>query len=152
MAMTSRSGHGRNGSLPRHRRRGFVPLELLEDRRLLSALASGQTQAAAVWKVRGTGSNDVIVIDRNPAMPQDIRVFKNGTLLGEKPAAQVKAFHVSTGAGNDVVRVDQSVAAIAVKPGGLCRFRHRPRHWWFGTERAARRRRGTTRSGDQERT
>jgi hypothetical protein len=56
----------------------------------------------------------VIIIDRNPAIPQDLRVFRNGTLLGQKPDSQVKAIHVDTGAGNDVVRVDQSVATIAV--------------------------------------
>src|SRR5262249_7268440 len=71
--------------------------------------------AATVWNVHGTRSNDVVIIDRNPAVPQDLRVFRDGTLLGQRSASRVKAIHVSTGAGNDVVRVDESVGAIAVR-------------------------------------
>jgi hypothetical protein len=98
----------------RRKRRARLSLEWLEDRRLLSAASRAHALAATVWNVRGTSASDVIVIDRNPAMPQNLRVFRNSTLLGERPAAAIKAIHVSTGAGSDVVRVDQSVAAIAV--------------------------------------
>jgi uncharacterized secreted protein with C-terminal beta-propeller domain len=97
---------------PRPKRCGLAPPERLEDRRLLSTAA--QTHAAAVWSVHGTRSSDVIIIDRNSAVPRDLRIFRNGTLLGQRPDSQVKAIRVITGAGNDVVRVDPSVAPIAV--------------------------------------
>jgi uncharacterized secreted protein with C-terminal beta-propeller domain len=96
----------------RPRRGGVGTPERLEDRRLLSTAAP--IHAAAVWTVRGTKSDDVIIIDRNPALPKDLRVFRNGTLMGQRPESQVKAIHVFTGAGNDVVRVDPTVAAISV--------------------------------------
>jgi uncharacterized secreted protein with C-terminal beta-propeller domain len=96
----------------RPRRCGVGSPERLEDRRLLSTAA--QVHAAAVWTVHGTRSDDVTIIDRNPAVPQDLRVFRNGMLLGQRPDSQVKAIRVITGAGNDVVRVDPTVAAIAV--------------------------------------
>jgi hypothetical protein len=115
IAMTRRESRGRVSSRPRPGQRRFDTLEILEDRRLLSTGVSSQTLAPTVWNVRSKGSNDVIVIDRNAAIPQDLRVFRNGALLGEKPAAEVKAIHVSTGAGSDVVRVDQSVAPIAAE-------------------------------------
>jgi hypothetical protein len=107
---------GRNG-LSRARRRRLHRLEQLEDRRLLSAAGrTGHAAAVAtVWNVHGTRSSDVVIIDRNPAIPEDLRVFRNAALLGERPASEVKAIHVSTGAGNDVVRVDESVGPIAVR-------------------------------------
>jgi hypothetical protein len=105
---------GRKGGRAHRRCRALTAPERLEDRRLLSVQAQAHSAAAAVWNVRGTKSNDVIIIDRNPGAPQDLRVFSNGTLVAEKPAAQVKVIHVVTGEGNDVVRVDESVAAIAV--------------------------------------
>src|SRR5262249_21647495 len=100
--------HGRQDRHAHRRRRGAALLEHLEDRRLLSVQATIHT-ADAIWNVRGTKSGDVIVIDRNLAAPQDLRIFRNGTLVGEKPAAEVKAVHVVTGSGSDVVRVDESV-------------------------------------------
>jgi hypothetical protein len=58
MAMAWAGFRGRNGRMPRRQRHGLVVLECLEDRRLLSAGAQPQTPAAAVWSVRGTGSDD----------------------------------------------------------------------------------------------
>jgi uncharacterized secreted protein with C-terminal beta-propeller domain len=85
--------------------------ERLEDRRLLS---SAPPVHAVAWTVHGTGSSDVIIIDRNPGVPRNLRIFRNGTLLGQRPDSQVKSIRVITGAGNDVVRVDPSAGPIAV--------------------------------------
>src|SRR5947209_5999598 len=77
---------GLRGHRPPRRRRLSFSLEWLEERRLLSA----RPDPGGVWTVRGTRADDTIIIDRNPGNTQDLRVFLDGTLVGERPAGQVK--------------------------------------------------------------
>src|SRR5262245_26388304 len=92
------------------RRNGRLFVEALEDRRLLAV-----SFADGVWTIRGDlgPAGDRISIDRGPNKSDLLRVFINGRLEDQQLAADVTQISITTGSGNDLIRIDENVLAPA---------------------------------------
>jgi hypothetical protein len=89
--------------MPRPRRaRISLACEALEPRRVLS----GSTQPG-VWTIRGDGdTDDVIVVDRDPADASRLRATVNDVVVGTRREAGVRLIRVVSGAGDDTISID----------------------------------------------
>jgi Ca2+-binding RTX toxin-like protein len=91
-------------------------IELLEERRLLSAAASAVVRDGLL-RVRGTDGNDVIRLSLNAADPTKLDAFVNDTTapLGTFDLAQLtRGVRVDARDGNDDVRVDETNGAVTL--------------------------------------
>ena len=89
---------------------GPPSVEQLETRCLMSA-----DVVDGIWKVQGGGQapiSDNLVIDRDPANPQMLRAFRNGTLEGIVAESQIHGIRVEGGAGADRIRIDEQHGVI----------------------------------------
>ena len=90
----------------RDRRRAARPMavEQLETRRVLASAIQ-----AGMWTIRGDRdplqSDDVIVVDRNPADAAQLRATVNGVLVGVRPEARVRMISVLGGRGDDTITI-----------------------------------------------
>jgi len=89
-------------SNPSRTKRHRLSIEPLEPRRLLSA--------SPIWSIFGDRVHgkwdNVIVVDHMPGNPALLRATVDGTLVGTRDAATLRAIRVVAGRGNDVVTVD----------------------------------------------
>lgn len=97
------------------RRRNRPSVERLDERVLMaSGLANG------VWTIRGivgpggAAIDNTIVIRRDPSNASTLVATINGSVVSTQPESSVRLIKVNSGAGNDDIRIDESVGKIAI--------------------------------------
>ncbi len=87
-------------------------LEQLEGRCLLNA-----RMESGVWVISGDDRPDdpadVIIVDRDPARPANLRATVNGTVIDTRPERRMRGIRINAGAGADTVIIDESAGRIS---------------------------------------
>lgn len=99
-------------------RRATLRVESLEDRAPVASLLAGGTAilSGTTLTVRGTTGNDHVRILREGST---VVVRDQSGIIGRFSASAVKTLAVSTGAGNDSVKIASNVTATATIDGGI---------------------------------
>ena len=78
-----------------------LAIEPVEKRHALTAGFAGAT-----WTILGTGSDDAIIVERDPGRAGTLQATVNGVVIGTRPEWRVRTLRIHGLAGDDTITVD----------------------------------------------